>query len=134
VNSPDEQQILAANARFYDAFARRDIEGMDALWARELPVACIHPGWSALKGRARVLASFRGILGNDDSPKIVPTEASAFLYGECAFVVCYENVPQGRLLATNVFAREEGEWKMVHQQAGPTSGAPEAPPNPSQLN
>lgn len=129
-----ESDVLAANARFYEAFTKKDIEAMESVWARELPVACIHPGWSALKGRARVLASFRGILGGDGTPMIVPTEPSVFLYGEVAFVVVYENIPEGRLLATNVFAREDGEWRMVHHQAGPTSGEPELPPDPSTLN
>lgn len=135
----EDQRILAANARFYEAFATRDLEAMDALWARTLPVACNHPGWSMLKGRARVLASFRGILGSEDSPKIVPTEATCFVYGEVAFVLCYENVPRGRLLATNVFAREQGEWRMVHHQAGPTTPRqdepePESAPDRSKLN
>lgn len=129
-----ESDVLAANARFYEAFVKRDLEAMDALWARALPVACIHPGWSALKGRARVLASFRGILGSEQAPNIVPTEPSVFLYGEVAFVLVYENILEGRLLATNVFAREDGEWRMVHHQAGPTSGEPEIPPDPSTLN
>lgn len=130
----EEDSVLQANVRFYDAFAKRDIDAMEALWARALPVACIHPGWSALKGRARVLASFRGILGSEASPQIVPSEASAFLYGEVAFVVSYENIAEGRLLATNVFAREDGEWRMVHHQAGPTTGEPEIEPDPSTLN
>ncbi|MGZ3421500.1 MAG: nuclear transport factor 2 family protein [Polyangiales bacterium] len=117
----DEDDVLKANARFYDAFVRRDADAMDALWARTLPVACIHPGWSALRGRARVLASWRGILGNPGSPKLRCVGASVHLLGEVAFVICYEEVEGGRLLATNVYAREDGEWKMVHHQAGPTS-------------
>jgi ketosteroid isomerase-like protein len=117
----DEDEVLQANARFYDAFVRRDADAMDALWARTLPVACIHPGWSALRGRARVLASWRGILGNLDAPKLRCVGPSVHLLGETAFVICYEEVEGGRLLATNVFAREDGDWKMVHHQAGPTS-------------
>ena len=41
---PDEHAVLAANAAFYRAFAERDVDAMDALWARSIPVACIHPG------------------------------------------------------------------------------------------
>lgn len=135
----DEDDILAVNERFYDTFSRKDAEGMDDLWSRTMPVACIHPGWSALRGRARVLASFRGILGNPTSPKVKCTGATVHLLGEVAFVICYEELPQGRLLATNVFAREDGEWKMVHHQAGPTSQTrepsdPEPPPDPKSLN
>jgi ketosteroid isomerase-like protein len=132
----DETEILAANARFYDAFAKKDIDAMESVWARELPVACIHPGWTALRGRVRVLASFRGILSNPESPDIRCVDPTVFHYGDAAFVICYEAVENGRLLATNVFAREDGNWRMVHHQAGPTSSAPSErpPPNPSSLN
>ncbi len=135
----DEEAVLEANARFYRAFAARDADAMDALWARTLPVACIHPGWSALRGRARVIASWRGILGGATVPAIQFSEASVHLLGEVAFVICYEHFaiedagPTGaRLLATNVFAREDGEWRLVHHQAGPTSqrSDPEPPPKP----
>jgi ketosteroid isomerase-like protein len=127
----DEDAVLEANARFYDAFLKRDADAMDALWARTLPVACIHPGWSALRGRARVLASWRGILGNPEAPKLRCVGPSVHLLGESAFVICYEEIDGGRLLATNVFAREDGEWKMVHHQAGPTSrGEAESEPGP----
>ncbi len=37
-----------------------------------------------------------------------------------AIVVCYETVGQFTLVATNVFVREEGAWRMVHHQSGET--------------
>jgi hypothetical protein len=40
----DREQVLFANEAFYRAFADRDIDAMDALWARGEPVLCIHPG------------------------------------------------------------------------------------------
>ncbi len=119
----DEQDILEANAAFYEAFARRDAEAMDLLWAKTLPVACVHPGWTALRGRARVMASWRGILSNTNAPNIRFTEARAHVLGETAFVVCYEAIPGARLVATNFFAREDGVWRMVHHQASPLARA-----------
>jgi ketosteroid isomerase-like protein len=133
----DEPAILAANAKFYDAFVKRDADAMDALWARTHPVACIHPGWSALRGRARVLASWRGILGNPNAPRVRCTEPTVHQIGEVAFVICYEQVENARLLATNIYAREDGEWRMVHHQAGPASGnvaANDEEPDPSAMN
>ena len=117
----DEEEVLDVNARFYKAFNDKDAEAMDSLWARTLPVACIHPGWSALRDRARVLASWRGILSNPGAPRIRFSEATVHLLGEVAFVICYEHVESGRLLATNIFAREDGAFRMVHHQAGPSS-------------
>jgi ketosteroid isomerase-like protein len=129
-----DDDILEANRRFYDAFARGDADAMDALWARTHPVACVHPGWTALRGRARVMASFRGILAHRPPPDIRFSEPSVHPLGEVAFVVCYEHVAGARLLATNLFAREDGEWRMVHHQAGPTTG--KGPPDlpPTELN
>ena len=123
----EDEDVLVANSRFYDAFAKRDADAMDALWARTHPVACIHPGWSALRGRARVLASWRGILGNSDAPRVRCSDPTVHRIGEVAFVICYEHVPGARLLATNIFAREDGDWRMVHHQAGPASRGGEEP-------
>ena len=43
--SDENRALLAANEAFYRAFASRDAEAMAGLWARTVPVACIHPGW-----------------------------------------------------------------------------------------
>ncbi len=116
----DEQSVLAANAAFYSAFAKRDAAAMDALWARSAPVACIHPGWQSLIGRDAVMASWRGIFGGP-APTIVCTEPTVHLLGTTAFVLCLEDIPDGRLIATNIFVCEQDEWRLVHHQAGPVA-------------
>lgn len=115
----DDLDVLAANAAFYRAFAERDSDAMDALWARRDEVACVHPGWQALHGRDDVMASWRSILDSPDAPEIAFSRASVVAAGEMAFVVCVESLQGGRLVATNVFVRESGEWRMVHHHAGP---------------
>ena len=55
MSARDEQEVLFANEAFYRAFGDRDRHAMDEMWARENPVACVHPGWGALIGRAAVL-------------------------------------------------------------------------------
>ena len=130
----DEEAVLAANREFYRAFAGRDLTAMDALWARETPVACIHPGWDALLGREPVMESWAAILGGPGAPQIRCEAPQAFVLGEGAFVICREVLgQQGWLIATNVFAREEGVWRMVHHQAGPARAptpAEQRPPGP----
>ncbi len=39
--------------------------------------------------------------------------------------VLEEAAGSGVLIATNIFVRENGAWKMVHHQAGPTAGVPD---------
>jgi hypothetical protein len=82
-------------------------------------VLCVHPGWTPLIGREAVLASWRDILGNPEAPSVACHDDTAFLYGEVAIVLCEEALPAGRLAATNVFAKEDGAWRLVHHQASP---------------
>ena len=123
--SPQEIDVLEANSVFYAAFRKRDFDAMDRLWARKAPVACIHPGWGALVGRDAVIESWRSILANDASPAVTFTEAAALVFGETAVVICREVLPQVRLVATNVFVREDEAWRIVHHQAAHVSSAAE---------
>jgi len=126
--SPEEIGVLEANSAFYRAFAERDLAAMDDLWARESPVACVHPGWDALRGREAVMESWSGILGGD-APRIACIAASAHVLGPAAFVVCGERIPGGPVLvATNVFVRERRGWKLCHHQAGMVARPSAEPP------
>ena len=118
-----ELEVLEANEAFYRAFAARDPDTMDALWAQRAPVACIHPGWDALDGREEVVGSFRAILTSGGAPQVRCSEASAHVMGDTAFVTCHELIAGARLVATNVFAREDGVWRIVHHHASPLAPA-----------
>jgi ketosteroid isomerase-like protein len=121
----DAADVLFANASFYEAFKVESLAAMDALWARRAPVACIHPGWPALVGRARVMASWKAIF-ESGAPAIRCAAAEAHVLGDAAFVTCTELLDDGQLVATNMFALEDGRWRMVHHHAGPVS-APDDP-------
>lgn len=120
----ERDAVLFANEAFYRAFADRDMNAMSEIWSARAAVVCIHPGWPPVSGREPVLRTWQAILGTPDSPRIACRAAQAHLGGEMAFVVCYEEIEGQYLIATNVFVREGGPWRMVHHQAGPTSGAP----------
>jgi len=115
----DSDAVLNANLEFYRAFTNRDAAAMDALWAREAPVVCVHPGWTPVAGRASVLQSWRDILANPEAPHVMCHDDRAFLYGDVATVLCEEELDSGHLVATNIFVREGGAWRMVHHQASP---------------
>ncbi|MBM4270069.1 MAG: nuclear transport factor 2 family protein [Deltaproteobacteria bacterium] len=116
--SAEVESVLAANAAFYEAFANRDVEAMDEVWARDASVACIHPGWRALTGRERVMESWRAILEGPMAPEVACSRERPYVFGEVAFVICVETLEDGEMIVTNVFAREMGHWKMVHHHAG----------------
>jgi len=113
--------VLAANREFYRAFRRRDTEAMERLWAEAAGLVCIHPGWEALTKRSEILESWRGILESPDSPPITCEEESVRFVGDAAIVLCTEMIGGRALVATNVFVREGGAWRLVLHQATPTA-------------
>ena len=119
-----EAGSLFANDAFYQAFRTQDLAAMDRVWARQSPVACIHPGWSALTARDDIMESWQAIFANPEAPDIACRGAKAYVSGQQSFVICYELLGKGLLAATNIFVMEAGIWKMVHHQAGPCSPPP----------
>ena len=115
----DTASVLFVNEAFYDAFRTRDLATMDRLWSRQASVACIHPGWQALTDREEVMDSWEGILGGDSAREVYCLEPRAYIMGQIAFVICYEQIGEGVLVATNIFAKEGNDWRLVHHQAGP---------------
>ena len=130
----DSDAVLAANLEFYRAFAARDLVAMDALWARQAPVACIHPGWPPLAERDAIMESWRGILSSPGSPRIACYDERVFLYGDTALVVCEEELEGGTLVASNLFVREADGWRMAHHQAGQLAARRSQRPPASRLN
>jgi ketosteroid isomerase-like protein len=134
----DSDAVLAANLEFYRAFTARDLAAMEALWARRAPVACVHPGWPALRDRDAVMESWQGILTNPEAPRIACYDEQVLLFGDTALVICEEELDGGTLIASNLFVREDAVWRIAHHQAGQlvarrSPGRPERPSR-SRLN
>lgn len=118
--SQAQEEVISANEAFYVAFRNLDMKAMETIWARNDKIAVIHPGWPSIAGREQVMSSWRLILEGDSPPKIRSVDPKAYVHGDTAFVVCYEDVGGGYLIATNIFVRQDGAWRMVHHQAGPS--------------
>jgi ketosteroid isomerase-like protein len=131
-----EAAILDANARFYRAFSEGDYAAMAELWAARAPIACFHPGMSALIGREVVLDSWQQILREASGLVMRCDHARVQLLGEVALVLCYEgNAEQAaHLAATNAFVLEDGRWRMVHHHAGPLARPVAKPSATSRAN
>jgi ketosteroid isomerase-like protein len=130
----DTDAVLAANLEFYRAFGARDLAGMDRLWARHAPVSCVHPGWSALRDRTSVMESWHGILSNPRAPRIACFDEQVFLHGDAALVLCEEELEGGTLMASNLFVREDDDWRLVHHHAGQIVSRQAERRRPSRLN
>ena len=130
----DSDAVLAANLEFYRAFTARDLAAMNALWARRAPVAFLHPGWTALNDRDAIIQSWEGILSNPDAPRVACFDEQVFLYGDVALVLCEEELASGTLAASNLFIREDDEWRIAHHHAGQIVRRHAERRRPSRLN
>ena len=57
----------------------------------------------------------------DEQQRIVSGGASVTLLGDTALVLCRELVGGAALIATNLFVREDGDWRLLHHHSGPVS-------------
>ncbi len=125
--TPDDEsaELEEANARFYRAFEALDLAEMDAVWAHGEHVRCIHPGWAMLEGWEAVRQSWEAIFKGSQEMRFSLGDVQARAAGDLGWVTCSENIlSQARgniavttLLATNLFERRGGEWRMVLHHA-----------------
>ncbi|UKO98805.1 nuclear transport factor 2 family protein [Nostoc sp. UHCC 0870] len=122
-----KSEVLAANAAFYRAFEKKDIEAMSHVWSKGTGSCCIHPGRDALRGWQEIRTSWEQIFKNTAYLEINPDIISTELTDNFAYLVLVENVLQvigGRRLeassiATNLFQLLGGKWYLVHHHGSP---------------
>ena len=113
---------------------------MEAVWAHGEHVACVHPGWPRLSGWSAVRDSWEAIFRNTREMRFTITDVQVELRGDLAWVLCTENIlseARGNLsvtaiLATNVFERHGGDWRIVHHHASHILAAPGPPQSDAQ--
>lgn len=119
----DVVAVRAANEAFYDAFERRDLDAMSDVWEHSDRVACVHPGWSILTGWGAVSASWYALFDGPQRLQFIVTDERIAVVGGLAWVTCNENLIDGgatqAVAATNVFARADGGWRLVHHHGSP---------------
>jgi ketosteroid isomerase-like protein len=125
------EEVTRANQEFYDSFEHLDIARMDGIWAHQAYVTCIHPGWTLRVGWPAVRDSWVLIFNNTFSMKFELTEMQVQVAGDLAWVICTENIvaqqsaderTESRVLATNLFERVDGEWRIIHHHGSPVMG------------
>ncbi len=126
--------VEAANTAPYTAFETGDLDLMGSLWtdAAEGPAHCVHPGWSPLTGRSEILRSWALIMASTAYVQFIITDVETVLLGDVAVVTCTENslsgsedgstLAGGHTVATNVFLRRDGGWRIWLHHASPVLG------------
>ncbi|MEM8904489.1 MAG: nuclear transport factor 2 family protein [Actinomycetota bacterium] len=116
-------EVMAANAAFYDAFERRDLDAMAMVWAEGDRIACVHPGWPRLSGRAAVMESWAALFRGPQQLQFILTDERVTVDGDSAWVLLDENLldgpASGVVAAINVFSRIDGRWRMVVHHGSP---------------
>ncbi len=113
-----------ANDAFYSAFNTRNFEQMCNLWSDLEASTCIHPGWQPLMGRKLILNSWKQIFENQPSNfvithHIIKTQTQGSLFS----ILCYEELADVWMVATNNYMFEKDHVRMVHHQASPCNPA-----------
>lgn len=125
--NPEENAVLEANTRFYQAFESLDIRRMDPIWVKEPYIRCIHPGWSVRSGWQAVRDSWVLIFNHTRGIRFRVTDTQVHLGGELAWVVCIERIEtndgdrwiESQVLATNLYERRDGGWYMILHHGSP---------------
>jgi ketosteroid isomerase-like protein len=132
----DQEAVRRANRGFYDAFETLEVEQMERVWLQEPHIVCIHPGWRPLSGWGPVMHSWERIFDSTFEMKFEVSEVQLRINGDLAIIVVQENLTQrgydgivkSTVLATNVFERRGGEWKMVLHHGSPVAMPADEPP------
>jgi ketosteroid isomerase-like protein len=129
-SSPEEDALAveALNRRYYDTFQSLDVDRMGKLWWHDDEVSCIHPGTDVRRGIDEVLGTYDEVFKLMKSIRFALGDVHVRVVGDLAFVSCVENLVSeeeaagdylGAVLATNLFERRKGEWRLVRHHASP---------------
>jgi ketosteroid isomerase-like protein len=122
-----EDALRAANTRFYSAFESLDLAQMEAVWAHDDEVECVHPGWELLLGWDEVRERWARLFANARRVRIALSSVWLRIEGHVGWVACTEHVTtafadgfdDAMVQATNIFVLHEEGWMLVAHHASP---------------
>jgi ketosteroid isomerase-like protein len=124
-----------ASRAFYEAFEQGDVASMMRVWSDDDEIFCIHPGGPRNIGATAVRSAWEEIFGGATRLKF-QLEQQLFFVGTSMAVqsvleylqVNGETKLRGPAIATNIYSRTVGGWRMIahHAATSPTMTAPAA--------
>lgn len=114
-----------AEAAFYDAIAKGDLEALMAVWSEDEEVICTHPTGQQLMGLATIRESWRQILtGNRlqiSGSRVTQWQGMLLSVHQTTETLQVGHETTGPLQATNVFMRGPHGWRLVCRHCSATA-------------
>jgi uncharacterized protein (TIGR02246 family) len=126
-----------AEAAFYEALTKSDLDAMMSVWADDDDIYCVHPNGARLSGVEKVRESWRQIFASGQTLRFQLREQQHVQGMMLSVHSVYEYVtvtgetrPRSPVIATNVYLRTERGWRMVahHASPAPATTSTEAEP------
>ena len=124
-----------AETAFYEAFMKRDLEAMMAVWADDDEVYCVHPRGPRVTGVAPVRESWRQIFTAAQDVRFQVREQHVFQAMMVSVHSVYEQITvagetraRGSIIATNIYMRTDHGWRMMAHHASPAPAIEEPEP------
>lgn len=129
-----------AEAAFYDAIEKADLDAMMAVWADDDDIVCVHPGGTRLSGVSAVRESWRQIFSGGSALRMRLSRVHAVNGVTLVMHSVYEQVSvaggphePATMIATNLYVRIGRGWRMLAHHASPSPEAPAESPDAPQL-
>src|SRR6187455_1981846 len=132
-----------ASRAFYEAFEEGDVELMMRVWADDDEIFCIHPGGPRNIGPGAVRTAWQEIFGGSAKLKFQLEQQLFFVGASMAVQSVLEYLQvgdeaklRGPAIATNIYTRTVGSWRMIahHAATSPDMPAPSAKPRTGTLH
>ncbi len=122
-----------AEAAFYEAIEKADLEAMMAVWSDDDDIVCVHPGGARLSGVAQVREAWRQIFAAGQTLRFRLRHQQSVNGMTLAVHSVYEQISiagearaRNPVIATNIYLRTENGWRIVVHHASPAPASPEA--------
>lgn len=115
-----------AEAAFYEALQRADLDAMMEVWAEDEEVSCIHPGGARLSGIEQVRENWAQIFKSGQRLQVQLSDLLIVSGAMFSLHSLHENIlvlgGQGEgarriVVTTNAYLRAGGGWRMVLHNA-----------------
>jgi ketosteroid isomerase-like protein len=115
-----------AEAAFYEAFMKQDLEAMMAVWSDDDEIYCVHPRGQRVTGVVQVRESWRQIFASAQNVRFHVREQHLLQAMMVSIHSVYEHIvisgesrSNGCVLATNIYMRTDRGWRMMVHHASP---------------